>query len=384
MKLILIVIFWILSLPENNKERVVFKAGENGYANFRIPAIVKSGNGDLIAFAEGRVAGTSDFGNIDIVYKISTDSGFTWGPLKVAVNYSGLQAGNPAPVLDLLDERYANGRLFLFYNTGNNPERDVREGKGLREVWYITSTDNAKSWSAPVNITSQTHFPYQPDVSQDYRSSRDWRTYANTPGHVFQFISGPYEGRIYVAANHSQGSPRNDNTDWNAHAYYTDDHGQTFQLSKNVPYKGSNESSAAQIGESEVYMSSRNQRMFPRNRIVSISRDGGHSWEHSAPDPALPDPVNQGSVLSWKMNGEFILAHINAADTANRDNLTLRVSKDGGKTWFYTEVLAKAEKTYSGAYAAYSDIVQIKAHTLGVLFERNSYSEIVFLKVDIP
>ncbi|WP_232047039.1 sialidase family protein [Sphingobacterium daejeonense] len=64
--------------------------------------------------------------------------------MKVAADYDKLQAGNAAPVADLLDPAYPEGRIFLFYNTGNNHEGEVRKGKGLREVWYITSTDGAK------------------------------------------------------------------------------------------------------------------------------------------------------------------------------------------------------------------------------------------------
>src|SRR5690606_39359652 len=117
----------------------------------------------------------------------------------------------------------------------------------------------------------------------------DWRTYANTPGHGFQFVSGPNKGRIYIAANHSAGDPIAQGKDWNAHAFYSDDHGKTFKLSQNVPYPGTNESTAAQIGENEVYMSSRNQQLNPKQRVISVSNDGGETWQSSAADPNLPE-----------------------------------------------------------------------------------------------
>ena len=246
----------------------VFKSGEDGYASYRIPAIVQSRQGELIAFSEGRVDHAGDFGNVDIVYKISKDGGKTWGPLKVAADYDRLQAGNAAPVVDLLDPQYPKGRIFLFYNTGNDHEGEVRKGKGLRELWYITSTDGAMTWSEPVNITTQAHRPRQPQISPDYSFKEDWRTYANTPGHAFQFVSGPNKGRIYIAANHNAGDPQPGNKDWNAHAYYSDDHGKTFKLSENVPFPGTNESMAAQTGKNSVYMSSRNQQLTPRQRVI--------------------------------------------------------------------------------------------------------------------
>lgn len=365
------------------QETTVFKSGEDGYASYRIPAIIQSRQGELIAFCEGRVNDSDDFGNIDIVYKISKDGGKTWGALKVAADYDKLQAGNAAPVTDLLDPQYPKGRIFLFYNTGNDHEGEVRKGKGLRELWYITSTDGAQTWSEPVNITAQAHRPKQPQLNPAYNFKEDWRTYANTPGHAFQFIAGPNKGRIYVAANHNAGDPRPANKDWNAHAYYSDDHGKTFKLSENVPFPGTNESMAAQTGENSVYMSSRNQQLTPRQRVISVSHDGGQTWVSSAPDPNLPDPVNQGSVLSWKKGKGFVLAHLNAADEKNRNNLTLRLSADGGKTWYSNRLIAKAPEGYKGAWSAYSDLVLMKKNTLGILYEKDNYKEIAFLAQNI-
>lgn len=380
MKKLLLTITLITSiLLAQAQEVTVFKSGDDGYASYRIPAIIKNKNGDLIAFSEGRVDHAGDYGNVDIVYKISSDNGKTWGSLHVAADYDDLQAGNAAPVVDLLDPAYPNGRIFLFYNTGNNHEGEVRKGDGLRELWYITSEDNGKTWSEPVNITTQAHRPKQPQINPDYNFKEDWRTYANTPGHAFQFVSGVNKGRIYIAANHSAGDPQPKNKDWNAHAYYSDDHGKTFKLSENVPFPGTNESTAAQIGDNTVYMSSRNQQLTPKLRVVSISTDGGQTWDSSVADPNLPDPINQGSVLSWKKGKKFILAHINAADQNNRDNLTLRLSKDGGKTWYFNETIAKSPEGYEGAYSAYSDIVLVSKKKMGILYEKDHYKEIVFL-----
>lgn len=365
------------------QEVVVFKSGQEGYASYRIPAIVKNKNGNLIAFSEGRVDHAGDYGNVDIVYKISTDQGKTWSKLHVAADYDALQAGNAAPVVDLLDPKYPNGRIFLFYNTGNDHEGTVRKGKGLREVWYITSTDGAKTWSAPVNITAQTHRPKQPALNAAYNFAEDWRTYANTPGHGLQLTSGEHKGRLYIAANHNAGDPQPQNKDWNAHAFYSDDHGQTFKLSDNVPFQGTNESMAAQIGDNNIYMTSRNQQLQPKQRIISISNDGGHTWQSSQPDPNLPDPINQASVLSWKQGKTFTLAHLNAAHESDRDNLTLRLSKDGGKTWYLNKQVAKSPQGYKGSYAAYSDLVLLKKNQVGILYEKDNYGEIVFIPVSL-
>ncbi|HEX5169611.1 MAG TPA: sialidase family protein [Cyclobacteriaceae bacterium] len=108
---------------------------------YRIPAIISLPDGSLLAFCEGRVNDAGDFGDINIVSKRSNDGGKTWGSLQMVVDYDALQAGNPAPVVDVYDPRYPKGRIFLFYNTGNNHEGEVRKGKGLREVWYKTSNE---------------------------------------------------------------------------------------------------------------------------------------------------------------------------------------------------------------------------------------------------
>lgn len=363
------------------QEVSVFVSGEGGYKSYRIPAIVKDKQGRLFAFAEGRVDHAGDFGNVDIVYKISTDNGKTWGPLHVAIDNDNLQVGNPAPLVDLLDPAYPKGRLLLFYNTGNNHEGELRKGNGLRECWSVSSTDGGKTWSDPRNITLQTHRPNQSSVKAEYAFHEDWRAYANTPGHALQFDSGKYKGRIYIPANHSEGNPKENGKDYFAHSYYSDDHGKTFKIGTSVKFEGSNETMAAQISEMGLYMNSRNQQGNVKERIVSYSNDGGVTWDTTYYDKKLPDPVNQGSVLSWQRKGGYLLAVCNAATSDRRDNLTLRLSKDQGKTWYFNRVVAKAPEGIKGDYAAYSDLVLLNKDRIGVLFEKENYRKIVFVPI---
>ena len=188
MAILLINFFGFLNLQA--QDIPVFTAGTDGFKSFRIPAITKLPNGNLLAFCEGRVNGSGDFGNVKIVLKRSTDNGKTWGALKVVVSNDTLQAGNASPVVDVTDRAFPKGRIFLFYNTGNMPENKIRQGLGLREVWYKTSADNGQSWSNPVNITLQVHKPKQPQVNSAYNFPEDWRSYANGPGHAIQFPLG--------------------------------------------------------------------------------------------------------------------------------------------------------------------------------------------------
>jgi sialidase-1 len=363
------------------KDIPVFVSGTEGHKSYRIPAIIGLPNGSLLAFCEGRVHGSDDFGDINIVVKRSSDKGKTWSALQTVVDADTLQAGNPAPVVDLTDPAYPQGRIFLFYNTGNNHEGEVRKGKGLREVWYKTSTDNGITWNEPVNITTQTHRPKQPQVNTAYNFPEDWRSYANTPGHAMQFGTGKYKGRIFIAANHSAGDPQPQFADYQAHGFYTDDHGKTFHLSETVNLPGSNESMATELSGSKLMMNSRNQKGDIRERVVTISSDGGSTWDTTYFDKTLPDPVNQGSILTiGKKKGGNIIAFCNAADTKRRDNLTLRISYDDGKTWKRDFVIAKSEND-SRDYAAYSDIVNVTKKEIGILYEKEGYSKIVFTVV---
>ncbi|MGV8878377.1 MAG: sialidase family protein [Sphingobacteriaceae bacterium] len=378
--LILMIIHLLLPafLFAQNSAVPVFTSGTEGHKSYRIPAIVGLPNGKLLAFAEGRVDGGGDFGDINLVMKSSVDGGRTWSKIKTVVDYAQLQAGNPAPVVDLSDPAYPKGRLFLFYNTGNNHEAEVRKGNGLREVWYRTSEDG-ESWSDPVNITTQVHQPKQPQINASYNFSADWRSYANTPGHAMQFKGGAYKGRIFVAANHSAGDPQAYYTDYEAHGFYTDDHGKTFRLSTNLNVPGSNESTAAEISGGRLMINARNQKGDIKARIVGISSSGGNKWDTTYFDNNLPDPVCEGSILNvGKRKGKNILAFCNAADTIHRDNLTLRISFNDGKSWALHKSVDKNPVTKGGDYTAYSDLVKTGKYTVGVLYEQENYRKIVF------
>lgn len=370
-----------LTLVVRAQDIPVFVSGEDGHESYRIPAMVKAPNGDLLAFAEGRVHNAQDFGDINIVMRRSTDQGKTWGALQIVVDYDKLQAGNPAPIVDLLDPAHPQGRIFLFYNTGNNHEYEMRNGLGLREVWYVTSVDGGNSWSDGVNITTRVHRPNHPQSNPDYNFREDWRAYANTPGHGIQFDKGKFKGRIFIAANHSKGNFLPDNRDYKAHGYYTDDHGRTFRLAESVPFEGGNESMAALVDGDKLLMNVRNQRGNVRARIISISSDGGTTWDTTYYDQQLPDPINQGSLLAFEIKGKRYLAFCNTADTAHRNNLTLRISRDSGRTWFFNRTIARAPEGYERDYAAYSDLVDIGKKRIGVLYEKDAYGKIVFTTV---
>lgn len=363
-------IFLLASLTaqkaQHFREIPLFENGKEGYACYRIPAIIAAPNGDLLAFAEGRVNGCSDYGNLDIVMKRSRNNGLTWSTLEVVVDNGEKQAGNPAPVVDFLDKRFPDGRLFLVYNTGNNHEGEVRNGNGLREVWYTTSLDQGKTWTKSVNITLWVHRPQQPKVNPQYNFSEDWRSYAITPGHAIQLQKGKYAGRIFIPANHSVGEPQSKFNEYRAHAFYSDDHGQTWQLSASVDIPSSNESIAVELSDGRVMQNMRHQNGESRNRIVALSSDGGANWDTTYFDPQLISPVCQASLLRFEMeNGKRALLFSNPASSKRRENMTVKVSFDEGKSWSISRQIRPGD-------SAYSDLVIQNDQNIGLLYEHGN------------
>ncbi len=344
------------------REQPIFENGKDGYACFRIPAVIKAANGDLLAIAEGRVNGCSDYGNLDLVMRRSEDNGQTWEPLEVIFDNGEWQAGNPAPVVDLMDPDYPQGRIFLFFNTGNNHEGEVRKGNGIREVHYLTSEDHGETWSEPVNITLSVHRPKQPGFNPAYNFTEDWRSYANTPGHALQLSSG----RLFIPANHSVGEPLPGFNEYRAHAYYSDDHGETFQLSEFVAIPSSNESIAVQLTDGRILQNSRHQNGESKNRIVSISSDGGMTWDTSYIDTNLPSPVCQASMINYTTpDGKAAVLFSNPNSQVRREKMTIRMSLDDGQSWPVSREIRRGN-------SAYSDLVVQEDGDLGILYEHGN------------
>jgi sialidase-1 len=356
----------------------VFENGVGGYACYRIPAIIKAPNGDLLAFAEARKSNCTDFGDIDIVMKRSTDYGKTWSDLKPVVDNKFLKAGNPTPVVDNQDQNFPMGRTFLLYNTATTSESDARKGVGVREVWVTRSSDHGKTWDEPVNISTSVHKPLAPSFNPAYNFPEDWRTNALAPGHAFQFVSGKHKGRIFVPANHSVGS-NNDNrsfNDFRAHCFYSDDHGATWQLGADVPIPGGNESTAAELEDGGVVQNIRYQNRREGHRILAFSSSGGEAWDTVYIAKELPDPACQGSMISFKHKGEHILLFSNPSSQTKRERLTIRASMDNGQSWPLSFLVDPGP-------SAYSDIVYVRPREIGVLYEKGSNGGIFYISIPI-
>ncbi|MDW4907171.1 sialidase family protein [Streptomyces sp. ADMS] len=348
---------------------IPFWSGQEGYASYRIPAVVVTHAGTVLAFCEGRVDSALDHGHIDIVLKRSTDGGRTWGPLTVAANNGVQLAGNPAPVV--LD----TGRILLVYvrASGAVTERDILLGNvsaaNGRRVWVRYSDDDGLTWSSSVEITAQVKNP-------------EWRWYATTPGHAIQLSTG----RVVVAANHTvppTGQDLGNEARYNSgHCLLSDDRGETWYigyLDENTNgYINVNETTAAELPDGRVYFNTRNDSPSPGNRADAHSTDGGRTLvKPFRPQAGLPAPVCQASVL--QLRDPDLLLFSAPADPAARALMTIRASPDGGTTW-------RPAHTVNGLPAAYSDLVRIDADTVGLLFETGDfgpYERIPFRRVPV-
>lgn len=358
---------------------VPFAAGQDGYDTFRIPAAVRAADGALVAFAEGRVGGAGDSGNIDVVSKRSSDGGCTWGPLDVVASGAGDTRGNPAPVVDL---RTGHIVLLTCYNSGDVSEAQIMRGEVTpeqgRRVFVQTSSDDGRTFSAPREITADVRRP-------------GWRWYATGPGHAVALTRGPHAGRLVVPANHSAAPPAGSPDTgqeakyYGAHALFSDDGGATWHLGfVDETYDGvvnANESSAAQLPDGRLYFSARDQNgSSAGNRLDSYSSDGGRTLDRPyAVQPTLDDvPVVQGSVLQAVGRGAPLLFSGPSVPTARAAMAVFR-SDDAGATFSRATTLSELP-------AAYSDLVQPDAGTVGLLYEtgdQGTYERIEFRRIPL-
>lgn len=332
----------------------VFVAGEGDYHTYRIPAIVQTQAGTLLAFCEGRRDSRSDTGQIDLVLKRSGDHGATWSDLQVVSSMEGFTTGNPAPVVDR-----DTGTIWLplTRNASTAHEKDILAGAAPRRtVWITHSTDDGKTWAEPKDITDQA-------------SREGWRWYATGPVHGIQLQSG----RLVIPCNHST-SP--DTKDWHSHVIYSDDHGETWHIG-GVHDGYTNESTVLELADGRVYQNMRNYRKTFR-RAVAISADQGETWAAFREEDDLTEPVCQASVVRYATEAKTGVNRILFSNPSSkkREKMTIHMSTDEAATWPVARTLWEGP-------AAYSDLVTLQDGTIGCLFERGDehpYEKITFAR----
>jgi sialidase-1 len=329
----------------------VFVSGADGYHTFRIPSVVVTPKGTLLAFCEGRKNSRSDTGDIDLVLRRSTDGGATWGPLQVVWDDGPNTVGNPCPVV----ERKSGAiRLPLTRNLGVDKQSEIVAGtsKGTREVWITSSTDDGATWSRAVEITAQVKPP-------------NWTWYATGPGVGIQLAGG----RLVIPCDHSPAGKRVEHS----HAIVSDDGGNTWKLGGKTA-EGCGEAQVVELADGRLLMNMRNENRGP-NRRIAFSTDGGATWGETADDLGLPAPVCQASLLRDPGGpGRPSRLLFSSPTGARRERLTLRVSADEGKTWSAGPVI------HAGP-AAYSCLTLLSDGAVGCLYERgdkSAYERITF------
>ena len=348
--------------------QTLFQSGDLGYQCFRIPAMVGSGS-KLYAFAEGRKAGCGDFGDVDILLRTSHDGGESWTEPRVIVDNAELQAGNPTPVIDILNPKYPEGRLMLFYNTGTQSEWETRSGNGRRKAYYTFSSDLGWSWSEPIDISNEVHFDRFSTIE-----FKDARTFALGPGHAIQLAMGTNKGRIYLPANHSLGDPQENFRDYHSYGIYSDDFGKTWKVSEDLPVPSSNEAMAVELPGDELLLLIRMQNNKDQSKMIARSLDNGDHWNEYDLVAELTTPVCQSSIIYIPESDH--LYHLGPASTEKREQLTLWKSSDRGRSWNVLEIVEPG-------FAAYSDLLQLSRTELGLLYESADYDQIIFKRIEI-
>lgn len=351
------ILFGISYFTNNRFATDVFIGGSGGYHTYRIPSLLVSPKGSLLAICEGRKTSKLDEGDIDLVMRRSDDDGKTWGPMSLVYEEGGsepITIGNPCPVVDP-----STGTVWLTFCRNNI------------DVLVMSSTDDGRTWTKPRRISETVKKP-------------SWNWCATGPGVGIQLARGPKAGRLVIPCDH--GEQVDGKRVISSHVMYSDDHGASWSLGGTVEAH-TNECQLVELDNGELLINMRNhwgtEGGRPERggkRAISRSNDGGMTWSPLSFDATLTEPVCQGSLITFPNPGNparSLLAFSNPASTMMRRALTVRVSGDSGVTW---PVDIPVDRWPS----AYSCLAPLRNGRLGLLYERGRYTKITFTIVDLP
>ena len=335
--------------------------GDDGVYAYRIPGIVTSKKGTLIAVYDIRYESSLDLqNNIDIGVSRSTDGGRSWGPMIKAIDmgeWGGLPeaqngVGDPAVLVD-----ETTGRLYIaaLWTHGIGAGRAwAAAGQGMSpeetgQIVLAYSDDDGRSWSKPESITSQVKQP-------------EWYLTLQGPGRGITMK----DGTLVFPIQHI-GSDRIPC----AGIMYSRDGGKTWATHEHAR-TNTTEAQVAELPDGSLMLSMRDNSKT--GRAVSTTSDMGRTWTEHPSSGTLPEPVCMASLINA---GEYLLFSNPAVPAGSgRNHTTIRLSRDNGLSWDGGILLDEEENW------GYSCMTMIDDDTVGILYE-SSVSQLLFQAVKL-
>ncbi len=341
----------------------VFPANTNGIARYRIPGIVVTQKGTVLAYSEARRNSSSDWGEIEVHLRRSTDGGKTWDAAKHIAHHGARLEGNPHKKKDGGEKE----------QTVNNPVAIVDRDTGAIEFLYcinyarcyaMRSTDDGVTWSSPVDVTA---------TFEPFRKHYDWKVIATGPGHGIQLKSGRLVVPIWLAYG-----KEGDHAPSAAATIYSDDHGKTWiagdlAVPNNSVFGNPNETMLAELSDGRVMLVTRSVSK-PNRKIITLSPNGAASWSKPTFHDQLWEPICMASITAHPSQpGTLVYSNPHTlkldadgketpAGRGKRENLSIKLSRDDGKTW-------PVSKTLDAGPSAYSDLAVLPDGTVLCLWE---------------